>query len=117
MPGASERRACRVLSVSRSSVRPRLARPLRPPVVDQLLALRIRELIRAHPTFAYRRIWALLRFREEVQVNRKAVYRALKLKGWFVHHRRVTPRSQVRGKRSEARRSNQRWAMDVTHIP
>ena len=117
MPAASEPRACRVLGVSRSSVRPRPERPLRSPMVDQLLALRIREVIRAHPTFGYRRIWALLRFREGVEVNRKAVYRVLKLKGWFVHQRRVTPRARVRGKRSEARRSNDRWAMDVTHIP
>ncbi len=117
MPGASERRACRVLGVSRSSVRPRPERPPREPVVDELLAARIQEVIRAHPTFGYRRIWALLRFREGVEVNRKAVYRVLKLRGWFVHQRRVTPRPRVRGKRSEAKRSNERWAMDVTHIP
>jgi putative transposase len=75
VPVASERRACRVLSVPRASVRPRLALLPRPPVVDQLLALRIREVIRAHPTFGYRRIWALLRFREGVEVNRKAATR------------------------------------------
>jgi hypothetical protein len=27
----------------------------------------------AHPTFGYRRIWAMLRFREGIRVNRKAV--------------------------------------------
>jgi putative transposase len=85
--------------------------------VDEVLAARIQRLIRLHPTFGYRRIWALLRFREGIRVNRKAVYRVLKLKSWFVHQRRVTPRPRVRGWPSRAARSNQRWAMDVTHIP
>jgi putative transposase len=85
--------------------------------VDEVLAARIQRLIRLHPTFGYRRIWALLRFREGIRVNRKAVYRILKLKGWFVHQRRVTPRPRVRGWPSRTARSNQRWAMDVTHIP
>jgi putative transposase len=117
VPGVSQRRACRVLGVARSSVRERPERAPRRPVVDELLAVRIREVIRAQPTFGYRRIWAVLRFREGVRVNRKAVYRVLKLKGWFVHQRRVTPRPRVRGLRSVATRSNERWAVDVTHIP
>jgi putative transposase len=85
--------------------------------VDELLAARIRRLIEKHPTFGYRRIWALLRFREGVRVNRKAVYRILQLKGWFVHQRRVAPRPRVQKRRSRAPRSNVRWAMDVTHVP
>jgi putative transposase len=65
--------------------------------VDEALAARIREMIRAHPTFGYRRLWALLRFRAGVPVNRKAVYRLLRLKGWLVHQRAVTPRPRVQG--------------------
>jgi len=49
-------------------------------------------------------------------VNRKAVYRVLKQKGWFAHQRVSTPRPRVRGWVSQASRSNERWAMDVTHI-
>ena len=70
-----------------------------------------------HPTFGSRRLWALLRYREGLRVNRKAVYRLLKLNGWLVHQRLVTPRPQARGQRSRTSRSNERWAMDVTHIP
>lgn len=116
-PQVSERRVCRVLRVSRSSVRPKAEAEKRAVEVDEVLAARIQRLIRLHPTFGYRRIWALLRFREGIRVNRKAVYRILKLKGWFVHQRRVTPRPRVRGWPSRTARSNQRWAMDVTHIP
>jgi putative transposase len=59
---------------------------------------------------------ALLRFGAGVRVNRKAVYRVLRLKRWFVHQRTVTPRPRVQGRISRAQHSNQRWAMDLTHI-
>jgi len=74
-------------------------------------------LIQQHPTFGYRRLWVLLRFQDGLVVNRKAVYRVLKQKGWFVHQRVSTPRPRVRGWVSRASRSNERWAMEVTHIP
>jgi putative transposase len=77
---------------------------------------RLRQLIQQHPTFGYRRLWVLLRFQDGIVVNRKAVYRVLKQKGWFVHQRSSTPRPRVRGWVSRASRSNERWAMDVTHI-
>jgi putative transposase len=49
-------------------------------------------------------------------LNRKAVYRVPNLKGWFVTRRGRAPRPRVRGRRSCAECSNERWAMDVTHI-
>ena len=78
---------------------------------------RLRQLIQQHPTFGYRRLWVVLRFRDGLIVNRKAVYRVLKQKGWFVHQHVATPRPRVQGWISRASRSNERWAMDVTHIP
>jgi Protein of unknown function (DUF1153) len=41
----------------------------------------------------------------------------LKQKWWLVHQRVCTPRLRVRGWVSRASRSNERWAMDVTHLP
>jgi len=96
-------------------VRERATTP-RVPMVDEVLAARLQRLIAQHPTFGYRRLWALLRFHEGLRINRKAVYRVLVLKGWFVHQRRATPRPRVQGRRSRASRSNERWAMDLTHI-
>ena len=87
-----------------------------PPRLDEVLVERLRRLIERHPTFGYRRLWALLRFGEGLRVNRKAVYRILKLKRWFVHQRVATPRPRVQGRRSRAQRSNERWAMDLTHV-
>ena len=117
IPRASERRVCQVLGVPRSRLQPgRASRAPRRGEVEEVLAERVRRIIEELPTFGYRRIWAILRYRDGVRVNRKAVYRVLKLKGWFVHQRRLTPRPRVRGRRSIAAASDSRWAMDVTHI-
>ncbi|MEW6114213.1 MAG: IS3 family transposase [Thermodesulfobacteriota bacterium] len=113
---ASQRRACRLLQVSRSAVRPILTQKAFPSV-DEELAQQIGFLIRSYPTYGYRRIWALLRKRHERNLNRKTVYRILRLKGWLVHQRSWTPRPRVKGSISRASRSNERWAMDLTHIP
>ena len=43
---------------------------------------------------AHWRLWALLR-RDGVRVNRKAVYRVLQRRGWFVHQRAATPRPRA----------------------
>ena len=88
------------------------------PRLDEVLAGRLQRLIELYPTFGYRPLRALLRFGEGLRVNRKAVYRILKVKGRFVHQRVATPRPRVQGRRrSRAQRSDARWAMDVTHVP
>lgn len=35
-----------------------------------------------HPTYGYRRLWAMLRFRDGLLTNKKAVYRILRAKKW-----------------------------------
>jgi putative transposase len=117
LPGVSIRRVCRVLEFPRARLRARAVSVTAPPRLDEVLAGGIQRLIERHPTYGYRRLWALLRFAERIRVNRKAVYRWLMLKGWFVHQRVVTPRPRVRGLRTRAQRSDERWATDVTHIP
>jgi putative transposase len=70
--------------------------PARAPVIDEILAERIQRLIGLHPTFGYRRLWALLRFGQGIHINRKAVYRVLKVKGWLVNQRAIRPRPRSR---------------------
>jgi len=113
---ASQRRVCRTLAVSRSSLRPLPCGPKQDNRVDELLAMRIKGLIERFPTWGYRRVWAWLKHREGLSVNKKAVYRIFKIKGWFVNRREATPRPRVKASRSVAGSSNERWAMDVTHI-
>lgn len=117
MPQVSERRLCRLLDVPRSAVYKRKKQPApSKPVVDEGLAKEIRRLIERFPSYGYRRIWALLRNRLGWIVNKKKVYRLMKLKGWLMHQRQETPRPRVKGRRSLAEASDQRWAMDVTHV-
>jgi len=115
-PQVSERRVCRLLEVPRSALRrapaeQRLRRPL-----DETLVERVRELIAKHPTYGYRKLWALLRHGDGLVVNKKAIYRILATKRWFVHERSVTPRPRVQGRTSVAAASNRRWAIDLTHV-
>lgn len=117
LPGVSTRRVCKVLNFSRARLRARAVVAPLPSRIDEVLAERLQRLIAQHPTYGYRRLWALLRFGAGLRLNRKAVYRILQLKGWFVHQRVVTPRPRVQGLKSRAQRSNERWAMDLTHVP
>jgi transposase InsO family protein len=72
----SERRACRVVGQPRSTQRLRpAARPDEGRLVARMLAL-----VRKHPRFGYRRVWALLRA-EGWRVNRKRVYRLWRQQG------------------------------------
>ena len=68
----SERRACRVVAVDRSSVRYRRRRP-----DDDALRERLKALAAERRRFGFRRLWVLLR-REGHTVNRKRVYRLYK---------------------------------------
>lgn len=91
--------------------------PIPQPQCNETLANIIKQLIQQHPTFGYRRLWAMLRGQYNLQVNRKAVYRIIKLKGWFCNQRTSTPRPRAQSMRSQASHSDLRWAMDLTHIP
>ena len=115
---ASLRRICWLLGVSRSSLECRRTRMGRRSSDERdALTARIHELIQQHPTYGYRRIWALLRFGEGLQINKKAVYRRMKANGWMVHQRMPMAKPRVRSSRSIASRSDERWATDVTHVP
>lgn len=116
IPGASYRRICLMLDVSRSTL---LTRALRQRMVkkdDIALESRMKELINLHPTFGYQRIWVILYFREGILVNRKKINRIFRENRWFVQHRSVTPKPRVKAIRSSCEKSNTRWAMDLTHI-
>jgi putative transposase len=108
---------CQVLGVSRSCARYIGREHAGHPAIDEELAELIKLLINRHPTYGYRFLWAMLRAQYGIRVNRKKVYRILKVKKWFVHQRQKTPRPRAQRLRSVASHSNERWAMDVTHVP
>ena len=118
LPTASARLICRVLGVARSALYHHQANGLGTSriVDDGALVTRIKELIEAHPTYGYRRIWARLRFGDQRVINRKKVRRLMRQNGWMVSQRRITAKPRVKRKKSIAQRRNERWALDATHI-
>jgi putative transposase len=110
----SQRRACRALGQHRSTQR---QRPRRNEEERRLVA-RMLELVRRHPRFGYRRIWALLR-REGWRVNRKRVHRLWRREGLKVPRRQRKKRRLGSSANSCARRPAEHkghvWAWDFLH--
>lgn len=105
--GMSERRACRVLGVDRTSVRYRATRP-----DDGALRDRLKALAQERRRFGYRRLHVLLR-REGHAVNRKRVQRIYREEKLMV--RRRGGRKRAMGTRRPLEIplvANQRWSLD-----
>src|SRR5215472_6332376 len=106
----SERRACRVVAVDRSSVRYRHRR-----CDDNRLRERLKALAEERRRFGYRRLWVLLR-REGHTVNRKRVYRLYKQERLMVRRRGGRKRAiGVRSPMPLPEAPNQRWSLDFVH--
>ena len=110
----SERRACGAIGQPRSTqrYRPRDAQG------DRALARRMHELVRRHPRYGYRRIWALLRS-EGWRVNRKRVHRLWRAEGFKVPQKQKKRRRLGHSGNGVARyrpaRPNHVWAWDFIH--
>jgi putative transposase len=106
--GISERRACRLVGLSRTSYR-------QPPTADAAtasLGQRIAELAYQRRRFGYRRIHDLLRG-EGLQVNHKRVWRLYSERGLAVRKRRKTRRASTeRQPLQAASRINEVWSID-----
>lgn len=106
----SQRRACHLTQLPRSTARYCSRRP-----AQTALQERLRELAAERPRFGYRRLTILLR-RELGAVNHKRVYRLYRAAGLSVrrrHRKRVaaTARPQLAG----PQRSGEAWSVDFTH--
>ncbi len=106
----SQRRACRALGFSRSSLRYRARRPS-----DHRLRGLLRELAGQRRRFGYRRLWALLRQRGE-PVNLKRVHRLYRLEQLHLRPQKRRRRTWgPRGALLPCSRPNQRWSLDFMH--
>jgi putative transposase len=103
----SERHACRLLGLGRSTHRYR-ARKER----DAALRMRLRELAARRMRFGYRRLTAML-LREGVPANHKRVYRLYREEGLAM---RIRQRRRIRWSgavvKPAASQPNERWSMD-----
>ena len=108
--GLSERRACAILCVDRSSARYRSRRP-----DDAALRARLRELADPRRRFGYRRLHALLRL-EGHAVNRKKTQRLYREEGLAVRRRKSRRRIAVaRTPIPLPEGPNSRWSVDFVH--
>jgi putative transposase len=106
--GFSQRRACRLVSCGRSTIRYQR----RHWEDDAPLRARLRDLAGQRPRFGYRRLHVLLR-REGIVVNHKRVERLYRQEGLAVRQR--TRKSLVpvrRGRPAPPHRPNEQWALD-----
>ena len=107
----SERRACVLVGLGRSTCRYRARRPDWPGLRD-----RLRTLAGERRRFGYRRLHVLLR-REGFRVNRKRIYRLYTQEGLTVRRRRRR-RRMTRGRPQLAAPTgiNQRWSLVVLDV-
>ncbi len=109
--GLSQRKACKLASISRSAYKYEKAPS------DTVLESRIKELAYQHIRYGYRRIWALLR-REGFQVNVKRVWRLWKMHQLQVPKRKKRQRRQGLGVTAfpfKAIAPNHIWTLDFVH--
>jgi len=105
--GLSERRACRLVGLSRSTTRYRPRRP-----EDSLLRDRLRILASERPRAGYRTLWRCVR-REGIIVNHKRVHRLYRLDQLALRRRRGKKRVAVpRTPLGVPTRRTERWSMD-----
>jgi putative transposase len=84
---------------------------------DERLLPRIQALKAEHPFWGYRRIWAYLRFVEQVPVNKKRILRLMR-----EHHLLVSPNVKLKAKRTPMRskpkptKPNEWWGIDMTKV-
>ena len=104
----SERHACRLLGLGRSTHRYRARKAER----DSALRARLKELASKRMRFGYRRLTAML-VREGIAANHKRVYRLYREEGLAMRirqRRRIRWTGAVSG--SVATRANERWSID-----
>jgi putative transposase len=84
---------------------------------DAGLLPRIRALKAEHPFWGYRRIWAYLRFVEQLPVNKKRIWRLMR-----EHRLLVPPNLRLKAKRTPFSRKpqptqpNQWWGIEMTKV-
>lgn len=105
--GISERRACRLVGLQRSTLRYQAKVK-----ADEELQTRLRELAAERPRFGYRRLHALLR-REGQQVNHTRIHRLYRREGLVVQRRRRKRVTVERGGSPQlGEQPNDCWCLD-----
>lgn len=108
--GISQRRACRILPISRKAVRYTPQRPIR----DADLVSRMKLLGELYPRYGYLMLHELLR-REGLVMNRKRTYRLYTELGMQVRTKKRKKLIRPRIPLEVPTGPNQRWSLDFVH--
>lgn len=119
--------ACEVFAVSRQAYyaarrrreAPRVVRPpqpatRRPHVTVEALRPAIERIVREHPAWGVRKVWAMLR-REDLRVSQRRVWALMRTWGLTLKPDRVVGKDPPRGK-VVVPDANRRWATDLTTV-
>lgn len=88
-------------------------------IKDEEIKKKIIELIKSHPQYGYRKIYAILRFRMGIKVHRNKVYALMKAQKLLLPPsvRNKTLFSGVKmALNLEAKRPNELWGIDMTQV-
>jgi transposase InsO family protein len=86
---------------------------------DKQILLQIQLIKSEHPFWGYRRVWAYMKYRLDLPVNKKRIYRIMKEQNLLVTpNLRLKARRDNRPYRSKPRadRANQFWGTDMTKV-
>ncbi|MGI0129108.1 MAG: IS3 family transposase [Thermoplasmata archaeon] len=110
-------RAARCAGIARRTLYygPKEGPTVRPREDEPRVRRAIRRVALAHPTFGYRRVWAILRRRVGLEINRKRVRRLMKSEGLSRPAHLPRPRLPATG-RLIAEVPNTRWYTDLTDV-
>lgn len=82
---------------------------------NEHILVKIGKLKEEHPFWGYRRIWAHLTYVDHLQVNKKRVYRLMKIQGLTVgRNTRLKAKRTSHRPKPYATRPNQLWGIDMT---
>lgn len=117
--GASVRKVCSVLGISRSAVyrkqRPRKSKP-RSEVPDEEVIPVLKELAGRYPTYGYRRLKVLVSRQLGRPVNGKRILRLMREEGLVTRKRTERARPRPHPRQVEVTGPNQVWQMDFTKV-
>jgi hypothetical protein len=78
---------------------------------------KIQSLKAEHPFWGYRRVWAYLRYREHLDVNKKRIYRLMKENNLLVGKNTLLKACRTPLKANpRANKPNQIWDVDMTKV-
>jgi len=86
---------------------------------DKRILAQISPIKAEHPFWGYRRIWAYLKYRLEININKKRIYRIMKEHNLLVQkNQRLKAKrdNQFNKNKPKATRPNQFWGTDMTKV-